>query len=133
LPFHIDDILSENVVTKTIQTKPQSLITKDGQFITVSLIVTFHVDDIKTYMLDVENAKHVIEDASYGMTADFVMKHTWDELVEMDNTNNELTKFIRRRAGKFGVYVDAVQVMDFIKCAALRMIGIKNEQTTQHS
>ncbi len=123
LPFNIDVALWDNVVTETMRVKPQSLITKDGIGIVISSVVTFLIDDIKVFLLEVEGKNNVVEDSAYGATSDYVMKHTWGELIALDNLGNELSKAVRKQAKVYGVRIIAVQVADFARCPSFRIIG----------
>ena len=121
-PFSIDKVIWDSVVTETLRVKPQSLTTKDGIPVTVSSVVTFHIDDVKIFLLDVEGRNAVIEDSTYGATSDFVMKRTWEELNAINDIGNELGKDVRRQAKRYGVAIDKVQLVDFARCRSLRLI-----------
>lgn len=122
LPLWIDRVVGESVVVETMQIKPQSLTTKDGKTVVITAVVTFRIEDIRTFLLDVEGRNNVVEDSSYGSIASFVMKRTWDELVGLDDLGNELTKSVRRLAKRYGVDIISVQLIDFIQCRPLRLI-----------
>lgn len=122
-PFGIDRIVTENSVIETMRVKPQSLTTSDGVELTISSVVTFRIADIRTFLLDVEGRNHIIEDSTYGTTAEFVMKHTWEELTAYDDIGNELSKAVRRKAKIYGAEIIAVQLMDFSRCWTLRLIN----------
>jgi regulator of protease activity HflC (stomatin/prohibitin superfamily) len=122
LPFNIDAPLWDNVVTETMRTKPQSLTTKDGVAVVISSVVTFRIEDVKTFLLDVEGRNAVVEDSAYGATSAFIMKKTWDELCAMEDIGNELAKVVRRQAKKYGAEIISVQLVDFARCRSLRLI-----------
>lgn len=126
-PFRIEDALSTNVVPETMIVGPQSLTTKDGVPLVISTIVTFSVDDVKKYLLEIEGASHVIEDAAYGIVAQLIMEHTWHELISM-NMPNELSKDTRRQAKRYGVYVLQVQIADFTRSRSIRLISAHANQ-----
>jgi regulator of protease activity HflC (stomatin/prohibitin superfamily) len=123
LPLNIDSAIWDNVVVETMRVKPQSLTTKDDVPVTVSSVVTFEIDDIKVFLLEVEGKNNVVEDSTYGATSAFIMKRTWQELVDMDDIGNELSKMVRRQAKRYGVNIISVQVSDLAKCRALRLIN----------
>lgn len=121
-PFKIEEVLSTNVVTETMPVGPQSLTTKDGVSIVISTVVTFRKTDVKTFLLEIEGAGQVIEDATYGIVAQFVMGHSWDELREGMDMANELTKAVRRQAKKYGVDIITVQISDFTRSRSYRLM-----------
>lgn len=100
---------------------PQSLTTVDGHSVVITTVVTFNIEDIKTFLLDIEGAHQVIEDSTYGIVASFVMKHTWQQLLDVD-ISKELTKDVRRSAKKYGVAIDNVQVADFTRSRSIRLL-----------
>lgn len=120
-PFCIETYLEANVVRETMMVGPQSLTTVDGHSVVITTVVTFNIEDIKTFLLDIEGAHQVIEDSTYGIVASFVMKHTWQQLLDVD-ISKELTKDVRRSAKKYGVAIDNVQVADFTRSRSIRLL-----------
>jgi len=121
-PFGIDKVASENVVVETMKTDPQALTTKDGKPIVVSLVITFKIEDVKVFLLEVEGRNTVIGDMAYGATAELVMSKTWQELADCD-LGNELSKAVRRATKPYGVDIVRVKPMDFQQCRSLRLVG----------
>jgi regulator of protease activity HflC (stomatin/prohibitin superfamily) len=122
LPFNIDTAIWDNVVIETMRLKPQSLTTKDGKSIVVSSVVTFDIEDVVKFMLEVEGRNAIIEDSGYGATSSFIMEHTWDELNAMKDIGYELAKVVRRQAKKYGANVITVQLVDFTLCRSIRLM-----------
>lgn len=122
LPFGIDRVMTENVVTETMTTLPQSLTTKDGQAVVVSLVVTFRISDVKVFLLEVEGRNAVIGDIAYGATANFIMSRTWEELASC-TLDKDLSKTIRAATKRYGVEIVQVQPSDFQRCRSLRIVG----------
>lgn len=120
-PFEIETVLSTNVVPETMMVGPQSLTTKDEVPLVISTVVTFSVSDAKVFLLDIEGANQVIEDATYGIVAHMILEHTWAELLNMDIAN-ELTKTVRRQAKRYGVDIKQVQLADFTRSRSIRLV-----------
>jgi regulator of protease activity HflC (stomatin/prohibitin superfamily) len=121
IPFWIEKILTEDVVTETRRIKPQSLTTKDDRSVVLSAVITFSISDVKVFLLEVEGRNNVVEDASTGAISEFIMKRTWGELVAL-NISNELSKIVRQQAKKYGVNIINVQLADFTVCPSLRLL-----------
>jgi len=121
IPFSCEHVLSTNVVPETMNVGPQSLTTADGQSVTLGTVVTFEIEDAKRFLLEVEGANQVIEDAAYGAQARVVMARTWEGLMQID-LPNELAKEVRKRARAYGVKVIDVQVSDFTRARTLRLM-----------
>lgn len=120
-PFLIETVISTSVVAETMVTAPQSLLTSDGKAVVISTVITFIKTDAKTFLLTIQGGDRVIEDASYGVISDIVMKNTLESLVSIDLAN-ELTIKVRRFARKYGVEVQRVQIADFSTTRSLRLM-----------
>lgn len=129
LPFNIDAIQSDAVVIETMRLKPQSLTTKDGKSIVISSVVTFDIEDIRKFVLEVEGRNTIIEDSGYGATSTFVREHTWEELSAMKDIGNELGKVVRRLCKRYGVNVITVQLVDFTQCRSIRLMTTYPQNT----
>lgn len=120
-PFHVEEILTTNVVPETMNVGPQSLTTKDGQPVVVATVVTFGIQDVRKFLLDIEGANQVIEDSTYGAVARFIMDRTWAQLQAIDIAD-ELTKAVRKQARRYGVDVLTVQLSDFTRSRSFRIL-----------
>ncbi len=120
-PFMIEKVNSTSVVAETMVTAPQSLLTRDGKAIVISTVITFTKTDAKIFLLTINGGDRVIEDASYGVISDVVMKNDLATLVSMDLVN-ELTIKVRRFAKKYGVQIERVQIADFSTTKSLRLM-----------
>lgn len=127
-PFRIDRTLHANITVETATVGPQSLTTKDRREIVLSNVVTYHIENPKTFLLEVEGGHQVIEDSACGTIADFILTKTWDEICGM-NIGNELAKRVRRRAAKYGVVVDDVQTRDLTRSRSIRLIQAVNSHS----
>lgn len=140
-PFGIERISVDNVVPRTIRLDPQSVTTRDNVQAVVSAVITYQVEDIKTFILEVESARHAMEDVGYGSVARYMMAHTFDEARGLDtpedrrkalDVENELTKTARRRAARYGVRVIDVQLVDFTRSRSIRLMQAGTHQTQHH-
>jgi regulator of protease activity HflC (stomatin/prohibitin superfamily) len=124
-PFNIEEDIVCATVAETMMVGPQSLTTKDGKQVVVSSMVTFKIDDVKTYLLDIMGAARVIEDAMYGVVSEVIQKRTWEELTQTDIAN-ELTKKSRVMARRYGVEIIRVQIGDLSTTRSLRLMQTVN-------
>lgn len=113
--------MGANVVPETMIVGPQSLTTKCGKSIVVSNVVTYSIEDIQKFLLEIEGGHQVIEDSTYGIVSAFIMEHSWDELMTVD-ISNELTKDVRRLAKRYGVQIINVQLRDFTSSKSFRLM-----------
>lgn len=121
-PFHIEECLQIGTVTDTMKLLAQSLTTKDGKSVVISVIVTFTIFDVEKFLLEVEGTDQVIEDSTTGVVSKFITSYTWDELCALDLAA-ELTKRVRRQAKRFGVHVEKISLRDLALSRSIRLIG----------
>jgi len=121
IPFDIEECFFTTIVPETMIIGPQSLVTKDGKQVIASTVVTFKVIDPKTFLLEISGALQTMEDASYGAIATTIMTRTWQELCEMD-ISNEAAKAIRKQAKRYGVEVIQAQIADLTLSRSIRLI-----------
>jgi regulator of protease activity HflC (stomatin/prohibitin superfamily) len=130
-PFCIEISHQVNVVPSTMAVGPQSLTTRDGTSIVIATVVTYRISDVKTYFLEIEGASQVIEDATYGLVAQFIMGRTWDELRGDTDMDNDLSIKVRRAAKKYGVEILTVQIADFTRSRSYRLMAPMHEHHAQ--
>lgn len=120
-PFGIETILKTNVCVETVDLEPQSLTTKDTLAVVFRASVSFSVTDARKFLLEVENASSVIQDAATGHIYGYVRKRTLHELYSTD-LGVELCKLVRRKAERFGVCIESIDIKDFQQCRTHRLM-----------
>lgn len=120
-PFNVEECLYSTVVLETMDLGPQSLTTADEVAVVVRPVVTFTIDDVRKFLLEVDGAKNVIEDATCGILARLVIGATW-ERVRSDEFQAEVLRKVRAAARRWGVEVSAVQFADLTRSRSLRLI-----------
>ena len=121
-PFAIENDLTTNVVLETKNLGSQCLTTKDGVSIAVEPIVTSRTKDVKKFLLEVDNAMSVLQDATYGIVADMVSEHTWGE-IHTSEFKERVYKKVRSKAFNFGIEVLGVQFSDMCKSKCIRVLN----------
>lgn len=121
-PLGIEECLQVNVVPDTAVIGPQSLTTRDGRAVLVSVVVTSIIEDPRAFLLDVEGQHQAIEDVTIGVISRLVGEHTWEELGGLDLAN-EIAKTTRRAAKLYGVGIRQVQIADWQQTRSFRILG----------
>lgn len=121
LPGYLDRILCENVKPCAKPLGLQSLLTKDGKTVSIQTVITHSINDIKTALLEVENVAQAILDSCAGEIGRLVMTSTWEQIVHEDFPN-KLSIACRRRAKKYGIHIEEVQIMELTPARALRLL-----------
>ena len=123
VPF-IESEFRGNVVPSTFHVGPMSLTTKDGHAVVLSGVVTWSIGDIRSFLLEVEDAESVIEDSCYGTLGDMVRERDWDQLIEPKSRFRFFVeKRLIRTMKKYGVVVEHFQFSDLTRSRTLRILG----------
>ncbi len=111
LPFYIDRILVDNVVTRTHRLGAQNLTTRDGKAINITAMVTANIRHIRKALLEVENMDHALADSCTAAVCEHVAAHDWDQL-RIENRTDKLSKACREQAWRYGIEIERVQLVD---------------------
>jgi regulator of protease activity HflC (stomatin/prohibitin superfamily) len=120
VPFAVDRVLHDNVVTRTHTMHPQSLTTKDQITVSVTAVVTASIKHIRKALLEVENMDHALLDSCSAAITTHVATHEWTQLNGAE-TNETLTKVCRAQAWRYGIEIERVQLADFARCRVIRL------------
>lgn len=124
-PF-AEEVLLVNTVKQALNVGPQSLTTRDGQSVVVSVVVTFSVVDCQVFLLQVEGAQHAIEDCTYGAVASVVRQYDWMDL-RLSDVDSLISDEIQIQAEAYGVQASA-KVSDLTLSKTFRMIQPVNNR-----
>jgi regulator of protease activity HflC (stomatin/prohibitin superfamily) len=120
IPFHIDNVLHDNVVPRTVALGAQSLMTKDGVTVAVSGVVTARIRHIRKALLEVEGVDHALVDSCSAAVAEHVARATWDELRAVAS-GEALLKECRKQEFQYGIEILRVQLSDITTCRVVRL------------
>lgn len=117
----LDDIVTDNVVTRTRNFSPQALATKDGKTVQVSGILRFSIRDVKKALLEVEGVDDATRDTGYLVIADAVQNSTYEE-VRRAEFAEKLTKAARKRGWRYGIEVEELGLSDISPSKTLVLV-----------
>lgn len=121
LPF-FDEILTQHTVMTTLSLPAQSLYTIDNQNVVVKGVVKYKIADVKTFLLEVYDAKDAISDMTQSIIKNIIMSKTLKECTS-DDIDNVLTKKSRVEIRKWGVDVQQVTLTDLAPIRSFRIIN----------
>ena len=122
LPFRMDQVLVDNVVTRTANLRTQTLTTQGGKDVVLSPVLSYRIRDLKKFMLEVEGAEHALADVTYGTIADMVRHSTFEDMLT-DEWHDALYKEVRKQGFCFGIEVLAVRLSDLGQLRSFRLIN----------
>lgn len=121
LPF-FDEVLTFHTVMTTLALPSQSLYTIDKQNVVVKAVVKYSITDVKTFLLEVYDAKDAIADMTQGIIKNIIISKTLDECTHTDIDSN-LTKKVRSEIKKWGVDIQQVTLTDVAPIRSIRLIN----------
>ena len=128
VPF-IEDVMRANVVPAMASYPNQVFASAKGTTFLTLVHVLWRVDNIVTFLLDVEDAGDVLSDAAAGITRRLIAGMDDAELTETA-LETSLTTAIRNRTKRFGVYVESVYISELaptgLRGGILRVEGGKH-------
>jgi regulator of protease activity HflC (stomatin/prohibitin superfamily) len=125
IPMGVDVVISDNRVRQAINLRQQCLTTSDGVSILTSLILSFSIEDIETFLLEIEGAEQVFREID-GVVAWHVRRNTWDEIREKDFINR-IRSTVRGKAKAWGVEILELEWGDLVRTRALRVFQTPGE------
>jgi regulator of protease activity HflC (stomatin/prohibitin superfamily) len=128
VPF-IETVTMANIVPAMASYPNQVFASAKGTTYLTLVHLLWRVEDIVTFLLDVEDAADVLADAAAGITRRLIAGMDDDELAGTA-LETKLTASVRNRTKRFGVYVEAVYVSELAP-TSLRA-GIWRMETGKH-
>lgn len=107
----LDQIIADNVVSRTSNMSAQALQTSDGKTVQVSGIIRFRIRDIVKALLEVEGVDDAVRDVSYLVIAEAVQSNTYDQVRAAVFTEH-LTKSARKIGWRYGLEVEQLGLSD---------------------
>lgn len=111
IPFIDNTLIPINIVPALVTYPTQVFQSKDGTIFLTRVHMLWRVNDVVTFLLDVEDAGSVLSDAAAGITRRIVSEMSNVELLGTE-IEAKLTIATRSRTKKFGVYVEAVYISE---------------------
>jgi regulator of protease activity HflC (stomatin/prohibitin superfamily) len=121
IPF-FDNVLTHHTVMTTLSLPAQSLYTIDNQNIVVKGVVKYKIADVKTFLLEVYDAKDAISDMTQSIIKNIITNKTVHQCLHED-IDNMLTKKSRVEIRKWGVDVQQVTLTDLAPIRSFRIIN----------
>lgn len=131
LPFHIDRVISENIVPRTERLTGMSTTTSDGKSVGFDAVITYKIHDVEKAILEVNDLKDAIADCCAGQIGTDLSNATWESIRHGD-TVDSLTSACRKRGWKWGVEIISIQLtgIALVKNLRLSMSGMPHPGKT---
>lgn len=117
-PFRIERPMVISVVPDITRLPTQSFTLRDGVTVAVTPAITYRVHNVKTALLEVEDAETALLDATSGEIRRLLADHDWCDLLDPEacaEIENQILKGIRREAFRWGFEVTRASFPDLVR------------------
>jgi membrane protease subunit HflK len=118
----VERLLTVNTCVDTFHLPPQTITTADLVQVGISTIVRYRIEDVRPFLLDVQDQQTVLCDVTLGLTRKVVERLTFQALVTTD-WEKEVRDKLQRRVDAYGVKILEVTYADLGKMRSLRLLG----------
>jgi len=113
-PFAIDEVLTENITTRTVAQAGLNVTNKDGVELRADFIVKWHIHDIAKVLLGFDEPHDVLKDSTYSTVSRVLRESTWEEIIA-PGFNERLRKECRKRGFSMGIDIESVEMGDLTR------------------
>lgn len=117
-----DEVITHHTVMTTLSLPAQSLYTVDNQNVVVKGVVKYKIVDVKTFLLEVYDAKDAVSDMTQSIIKNIIMSKTMIQCTDVD-IDSILTKKSRQEIKKWGVDIQQVTLTDLAPIRSYRLIN----------
>jgi len=117
-----DEVITHHTVMTTLSLPAQSLYTVDNQNVVVKGVVKYKIVDVKTFLLEVYDAKDAVSDMTQSIIKNIIMSKTMNQCTDVD-IDSILTKKSRQEIKKWGVDIQQVTLTDLAPIRSYRLIN----------
>ncbi len=121
-PFGLEDARTVATVPYTEQLRPQSITTKDGVSVVVSMVITWRIVNVRTFILEVCDGAGAVLDSVVGAVGPVISGKDAEDALGRDCAK-EIIKLARTRAKKWGVQIQDLQFADLVRAQSFRVFG----------
>lgn len=115
-PFNIDEVMTTNIVFETAAIDDLQIETKDGIAINARPVVGYEIDDVRKFLLEVEEATSAVVDVAGGAIVEAVRKKTWEEIKADTEFTRKIRDVVARRANeRFGIEIQSMYFHSLVR------------------
>lgn len=122
LPF-IHRAIEVEVTTRTVSVMPVPVTTTDNVSVKLGANVRFRVSNVCKWLLDVHSPVDTLINECESVLTLFASRLEWNVEWNVKDVNEKLTRALRRRASRWGVNVEAVELNCFMEVKPYQVFG----------
>lgn len=120
----LQEIRAIYISMQVVDLRPQSVITKDGKSLTISGGMRYRVVDAKKSILEVAEWSKSIQILALGLIAEYVSKHTYAELADLEKISNTILDGFEKEAVEIGMHIMDMYITDIGVSKNIRLFGL---------
>lgn len=120
----VDKIFSSIVTTDTLNINPINVTTLDNKTIAVGAVLEFEINDIKKFIIDVNEARSNAHDICRGIMADYLSDCTYAECIEK-KTIRTISRLLTKKCEEMGIKVISLTFTDIVMSRVFKIFGEK--------
>ena len=132
VPAFVDRVIAENVVPRTQRLTGLATTTTDGKSVGFDAVITYRIKDVAKAILEAEHVEDAIADSCAGHICTHLAALTWDEIVHK-GAPESLTKVCRARGFRWGVEIEAVQLVGTAVVRSIRLMTATTHDLAIHT
>lgn len=121
----VEQPMTECSALESTVLREQSLITRDGVSVTLRCVITYRVVDAKAWIVNVNDAQSVMNDAGCLAVAELVPEFNAVDVLHGRGFIRKLRRRIRERAAPWGAKVASVGLADRAEAPVVRVVGVR--------
>lgn len=124
IPF-VDDYLSENVMTDTMQIKEVNITTLDGKTVTIGCEFELTITNIYLALIATNDWRSNLHDMCQGILSDHLEDLNWEDIRKKTNKNS-IAKKIKDRALEMGITTNNFNFTDKATSRVFKLFNNRN-------
>ena len=122
IPF-FESVEADDITTRVESMVNQSLTTRDGKKILVSVNIQWRINDFVGSVLKIQEIEEAIPLACAGVVFSFIKRRDWIqlEMADPDHLNDELKELCRKRVQRYGALVEETEFKDLSQSRTYRI------------
>jgi regulator of protease activity HflC (stomatin/prohibitin superfamily) len=116
-----DSIYTEEVNERTSRLPFQSLMTKDGKTVSLSVVVRWKIHNVRSFICKVAEGEESFEDITLGAMSDFIQGSTLSDFKDV-SIADQIQEQVKDSTPQWGVTIISVRIVDFTTARPLRLL-----------
>ena len=120
----VEDIFVLNKVEKVMETQFQTVLTRDGKELTMSMSVAYRIPNARKYWTNVEDFAYSLENLCQSYLTNEVNALQYSEVIrDPEQMSEDMRHSLNRKVREWGTHIVSVALVNNSKARAFRLFG----------